>query len=506
MFTDHLAGLFKEIPSPENSAEAPGAADFRSKVEAEIREALLGTGRVRGEYSTDRAFVLFPGPVPNTLRDALSAIPMRTSGTTPETVGNRLPAERTLRFKSDLEVGGVIFAAPAPAVYYQEWYSILLLDRVIHRVVPIKVSTQLQLTTRPYYYRIEAPVPAGQFPEPVEENLMQELQRLELTRAEPAALEAARADARAYLESKEAVEWFASIGIPERRAEGILWIQGMTADNVRVAVRDLLLANRVLAAWSPKARQAVVEVEDLGKSQAPRPSPAASQRPLPEGEAGPMQLPAFPQHSHTNHTAGLAEKLGSGVSLTASNINGVFVAGGTLTRYDRDFDLETLRMFQTTGPERILVLARPESMDRARQVWSSFKGNPAANTGVTRGNVASGDLPAIFLLKTLLDRKLIEAGLWGDTELKISASEGSTLLITGEANTRARILEWIRRFAMERPSDADIAWAREVGVHRLGTVQADLQALIWERDPQGSIQDLETVSAGHVQDVARIYF
>jgi hypothetical protein len=51
-----------------------------------------------------------------------------------------------------------------------------------------------------------------------------------------------------------------------------------------------------------------------------------------------------------------------------------------------------------------------------------------------------------------------------------------------------------------------MAWAREVAIHRLGTIQADLQALTWERDPQGVMQDLKTVSTGHVQDVARIYF
>jgi hypothetical protein len=510
MFTDQLAALFKEIPR-EDPAPPRANDDFRAKVEDEIRNALVGPDSRTEEYATDRAFVLFPGPIPDALRENLAAIPSRPSKEGSQTTAARLPAERTLRFKSDLAVGGVIFGAPAPGIYYKEWYSILLLDRVIHRVVPMKVTTGLRLTVHPYYYRLEVPVPAGQFPEPVEENLLQEIQRLELTRVESRALEAAREDVRSYLESGDVREWFASLGIPERREEGLDWIQAMTADDVRVAARDLLVENRVVATWSPKARQTAVEVEDLGRnSGALRPSPAALPRNggglSPQGEAQTLTVPAFPQHSHSAQTTALAERLNSGVSLIASNTNAVFVSGGALTRYEREPDAEIVKSFQNYRADQILVLATQESMDRARQLWGSFKGNNSGNTGVPKGNISTGDLPALLMLKTLLDRKLIEAGWWRDVQLKISASEGSTLIITADTDRRARILEWIKRWASERPSDAEMAWAHEVALHRFGTIQADLQALIWERDPQGVLQNLQTVSAGHVQDVARIYF
>jgi hypothetical protein len=71
---------------------------------------------------------------------------------------------------------------------------------------------------------------------------------------------------------------------------------------------------------------------------------------------------------------------------------------------------------------------------------------------------------------------------------------------------RARIVGWIKQLGMEKPTDDEVAWAREVAIHRFGKIEADLQALTWERDPQASVQSLETVSAGHVSDVARIYF
>ena len=202
----------------------------------------------------------------------------------------------------------------------------------------------------------------------------------------------------------------------------------------------------------------------------------------------------------------LPEKLASGVSVVMSNVHAVFVAGESLRRFEKEPDAETLKTFQNYRADRILVFAPPGSMDRARQLWSSLRGNESGNPGVSKGNVSTGDLPALLLLKTLVDRRVIESGWWGDAELSINANEGSTLAIRADAERRARIIEWIKGLASQRPSDADLAWAREVAIHRFGSVQADLQALTWERDPQGTIQDLQTVGAGHVQDVARIYF
>src|SRR5262249_57379778 len=129
------------------------------------------------------------------------------------------------RFKSDLSPGGVVFAAPAPAVYYKQWYLILMLDRLIHRIIALPLKTSLPLTARPYYYRIELPLAAGQFPEPAEENLLQELQRLQFTPVNARDLTAARQEAVAYLESKPGREWFASQDILVRSDEGIEWIK-----------------------------------------------------------------------------------------------------------------------------------------------------------------------------------------------------------------------------------------------------------------------------------------
>jgi hypothetical protein len=106
----------------------------------------------------------------------------------------------------------------------------------------------------------------------------------------------------------------------------------------------------------------------------------------------------------------------------------------------------------------------------------------------------------------MLDLDLIDAGWWRDVQLRIDATEGSTLQIVADDAKRAQILDWIKSIAMTAPSAPYFAWVREVAIHRFPMEMADLQALTWERDPQGSLLDLSTVNVGLLQDVARIYF
>jgi hypothetical protein len=496
-----LASLFKDVPK-RNEPSPP--ADFRAKVEEEIRTALLGLEAQPVEYATDDAFIAISAPIPSELRDALGAIPHRGLLKKPEEQNDRLPAERTLRFKSDLSAGAVIFAAPVPTVYYRQWYVLLLLDRVIHRALSAPLKTTLLPSLHPYYYRMELPLAAGQFPEPAEDNLLQELQRLQLTRVDPQLLLAARQQALAYLDSKEVRDWFASRGIPERLEEGIQWVQSLNADDLRVAARDLLLMNRVIATWAPKPQQTTVQVESLTEPSS-QPSPGGRGREAP-GEGPSLPRSPFPPHKDPAQNVAVAEKLMSGVSLAASTINAVFVSGAALTKYDREPDAGIMKSFEKYRADRILVLAPAGALDRARELWSSFKGSNSPEAGVPKGPVSSGDLPAVYVLKTILDLKVIEAGWWPEVELRIDASDGSALQIQADDGKRQQIIEWARNIGKQGPSDKDFAWMREVAVHRFDTVRPDLQVLTWERDPQGTIQDIETILPKFVQDVAQVYF
>ena len=495
-----LASLLKDVPARNESSEATG---FRAKVEEEVRSALLGVEAQPVEYATDDAFIAISAPIPSELREALAAIPHRGLSKKSEEE-SRLPAERTLRFKSELPAGAVIFASPVPSVYYRQWYVLLLLDRVIHQALSAPLKTTLFPSLHPYYYRMELPLAAGQFPEPAEENLLQELQRLQLTRVDPQHLLAGRQQALAYLDSKEVRDWFASRGIPERLEEGIQWVQSLTADDLRVAARDLLLMNRVIATWAPKPQQTTVEAENLNSVGAANDRPRAATTPSqPEPS---IQPSSFPPHKDAPQNVAIAEKLASGVSLAASTIHAVFVSGAALTKYDREPDAAIMKSFEKYRADRIFVLAPASALARARELWSSFKSSDSREAGVPKGPVSSGDLPAVYVLKTMLELKVIEAGWWPEVELRIDASEGSALQIRADAGRRQQIIEWARNIGKQGPPDKDFAWMREVAVHRFDSVRPDLQALTWERDPQGTIQDIETILPKFVQDVAQIYF
>jgi len=518
VISSRLPALFQDIPKANDDAAPTAALDFRGKVEEEIRSALLGADEANVDYSTENAFIVMSEPPPSSLREALATIPKRDSGHRPEDAIIRLPAERTLRFKSDLPAGAVIFASPVPTVFYKQWYLMLLLDRLIHRVVPLPVKTTLPLAARSYYYRVELPVPTGQFPEPLEENLLQELQRLQFVQANARDLSAARDEALAFLDSKPVREWFASHDILTRRDEGMQWIQAMSADDMRVAARDLLIMNRVIATWAPKPRQTSVSTEPLttvgavGAAQARQRAALSDDRPG-RSQSAPtvreqrqVSPPAFPQHADMAVTRSVPERLPSGVSLVASTTNAVFVTGGPITRFDHDLTADDLKAFQQYRSERILVLAPAASLDRARQLWSAFRGNPNGETGVPKGKTSTGDLSALAVLKSILDLKIIESGWWPEVSVRIDAGQGTDLQIVAPDDKRAQILAWIKTFVDSPPADTFFEWVREVSIHQFANIRTDLQALTWERDPQGTVQDLQTVSAKHVQDVARIYF
>ena len=505
MLLDRLPPLLGDVGAAPTS---PVASGFKAKVEEEIRNALLGPDIPPANYATDNAFLLISAPIPNSLREALAAIPRRGSATQSGDAINRLPAERTLRFKADLAEGAVVFASPIPGAYYKQWYLVLLLDRLIRRIVPLKLTATFPLTVRPYYYRLELPVPSGQFPEPVEENLLQELQRLQFAPASARDLSAAREDALAYLNSSRVREWFASYDMMERREEGIQWVQSMSADDMRVAARDLLIMNRVIATWAPRPRQAAVSSEPLAASASNERAAksAANDERVNVPSAPGNVLTTFPAHTDPAVATSLPERLPSGVSLVASSANAVFVSSGAMTRFSRELTSEDLRPFQQYRAERILVLAPASSLDRARQLWSGFKGAASGETGVSRGKVSNGDLPALFILKTILDLRIIEAGWWQDVSLRIDAGLGTDLQIKASDERHAQILSWIKNIAGTSLPEAYYTWVREVAVHRFGSVVADVQALTWERDPQGVVQSPATVPLMHVQDVARIYF
>src|SRR6185295_2595046 len=155
---------------------------------------------------------------------------------------------------------------------------------------------------------------------------------------------------------------------------------------------------------------------------------------------------------------------------------------------------------------RILVMAPPDSLDRAKQQWAQFQGNPIDTAPVTiDGKITSADIPALLVLKMLLDRRLIESDLWNDIQVEIRAAEGPTLSIRGREDSRRIVRDWIREIASRPLPEADLEWAREAAVHHLPGIRPQLQSLIWVLNSDGLIPDLHLIPSSQIQDVARIY-
>ncbi len=500
MFLSYIADFFKETPGTTDERRDP---DFRERAEIEIRDALLGPQLQSPDYGTQTAFLSMTRPIPETLKENLAAIPTRTSAARPGSIPPRLTAERTLRFTSDQPVGAVIFASPAPSVHFKGWYQVLMLDRLLRRTLSLKPVTSLPLSLRPYYYRLELSVAQGRFPEEIEEGLLQEISRLSLSRSSTEDLETARRECGEYLETKDVREWFISQGIEERRQEGLQWIKTMSSDDLRAAARDLLVMNHVIATWPPSSQRTTVTIENLDDPKAPDSQLEQTSKENVES----IVLPPFPPHADTSQLSALPERLESGIWLIAGSVHAIYVAGDDLNILPGEPDQAVVSSYRRFRSERILVMSPVNALSRVRELWKNFVGNLRdEDRRPPAGSVSSGDLVALLLLKTLLDRKVIEAGWWSDVQLKIDAAIGSELRIVGDDRKRAIVLGWAKGYAAAPPTDVEMTWGREVCLHRFDQALPHLQGLTWHRDVLGALQPLETVTSAHVQDVARIYF
>jgi hypothetical protein len=151
-------------------------------------------------------------------------------------------------------------------------------------------------------------------------------------------------------------------------------------------------------------------------------------------------------------------------------------------------------------------MAPADSLERLAQQWSTFKGNPSDGTAmVVAGKIPGPHLPALLVMKMLLDRRLIEAGMWNDIQLEIRASEGSTLTIHGNDTDRALVLSWIEDIASRPVPEEDLEWAREAASHHLADFLPDLQSLIWEWNPDDTIFDFHFIPTALIKDAARMY-
>ena len=501
----------------------PSDSDVRAGVETQFRAALLGSyaqadlskasRQTVNEfftkyYGTNRAFAVTNSA---SLESLISVERRISEDPRPKTEGPSGNATRVQlpRVSSDLDEGAVLLGVPTPSIYYRSWYALLMLDRLIRETVSAKPKTELLPSLEPYFYRMEVAVPSGQLSESVDAALRADLNQMQYVRASREQVEAVRKSAIQFLDSERIQEWFASLGVSARRMEGIEWVRSFSADDMRAAARDLVESDPVVASWSPRVRSLKLQTEylsdiagRLAKSSsdaAPRLAPLNSVKVIP-----------FPPHTDLAFTAKKPVRLDSGVSIVTSTSYAVFVGPGSpnsLTFYPQEPSSDLLQTsYGAYRPSRILVMAPPESLERLKQQWSRFKGNPNDETAmVATGKIPGPHLPALFVMKMLLDRRVIEAGMWNDIQLEIRASEGSTLTIHGSDTDRARVLSWIEDIASRPIAEEDLEWARDAANHHLADFLPDLQSMIWEWTPDDTIFDFHFIPTALIKDAARMY-
>ena len=506
----------------EVRSRMPGS-NIREGVETQFRTAFLGSyaqgdlSKVSREtvnefftkyYGTNRAFAV----TNSNSMESLLAVERRFSEDPlpkPDGPSGNATREQLPHIASDLDEGAVLLGVPTPSIYYRSWYAFLMLDRLIRETVPSKPKTELLPSLEPYFYRMEVAVPSGQLSEAVEAALRADLNQMQFVRASREQLETARKNAIQFLESKRIQEWFVSLGVSARRMEGIDWVRSFSADDMRAAARDLVESNPAAASWSPRVRVLKLQTENLSDIDArlAKLSAEGAPRLVP---LNPVKIVPFSPHADPAFTEKKPVQLDSGVSIVSSTSYAVFVGPGlpnSLTFYAQEPSSDLLQTsYGAYRSNRILVMAPPESLERLKQQWSRFKGNSQDETAmVVNGKIPGPHLPALLLLKMLLDRRLIEAGMWNDVQLEIRASEGSTLTIRGRDADRARVLSWVEDIHSRPIPEEDLEWAREAAIHHLADFLPDLQSLIWEWTPDGAIFDFRLIPTALVKDAARMY-
>jgi hypothetical protein len=91
---------------------------------------------------------------------------------------------------------------------------------------------------------------------------------------------------------------------------------------------------------------------------------------------------------------------------------------------------------------------------------------------VIEGKIPGPHLPSLYVLKMLLDRR--------------------------------RVLSWIEEIAMHPIPQEDADWAREAAIHHASDFLPDLQSLVWEWSPEGTIFDFHLIPTALIQDAARM--
>lgn len=469
---------------------------------------------------TDRAWVVVSGAEPAIDSNLLASVSFRPANL-PADANEPLAAERVdLEFPSEPE-GGMILATLVPSPHYQSWFGAVVIDEVLRASAPPQMQFAFPLGAEESVHLVRIPVHIPDYAEDFRDNWFDSLVRMIYTPLPDDEIAAAKQKALSRLGDRSMIEWFAAYGLASAFRNGWEAISQLGPDELRVFASSFYSFRRVAATWAPSFSQPVAVVEDLSVARAEEPAPITQAlRPVPGGlpALGPIDdaVPAI-------DPLGLA-RLESGITLAPSNRSMVLVAGafsdelpggvretsnenGALWSFPGGMppDIETL--LSGVRAQRLLFFVPAPQIAIARSRFSTWTGGSADTVPVPLiGEFATVDIPSVLVLKMWLEARLIEAGWWADARVAIEGLEGSRLVVEADPEREAVIREWIREASAGEIPASEFAQAHRAAMEHFSRLRTDLQIILWQRAPDGTIPPPTDVTPQLVQGVAQRYF
>ncbi len=469
-------------------------------------------------FGTNRAYVITSERLPQSALSVLADIDYREASHNPAT--NVLPesVETVLDFPSRVK-GGVVLARAVPSVHFEGWFRALVVDRALQQVADPSARFRFGLGVDPVLHWIEIPVEIPTYSEDVRDELLDQITGMQYRNPDPGELRRAVDSARAYLGQRSSLEWFGAHDLWDSLEAGRAALISLTAESFRSAVRDFDALGRVVATWPPAFEQPQVSVESLSEAIVP-----VQPLPPPLGLApGRVPVPAFDTVAFPDSSPVQVERLASGVTLAEDPAYGIFVAGrfegalpggeaqvgnnGSLWSFSDPPNDAVFDQLGEVRPDRLLVFAPGADLPNLRRRLSAWtSGDQDSTPSLSAGRVATGDLPGLLVLMTWLDAKIVEAGWWGQVDLRIEGIEGSRLIVDADAEQDAVVRGWIQEVEEMGLEEGEFLRVRSAALGYFNRIRRELQILLWQRNPQGTIRLPTTVNQRRLRDVARIYF
>ncbi len=517
----------------ETPAEPPGLIDeIRGEVEAVLFDRpppLFGDASEAPRlpevqtyfdryFGTERAYVIASESLPPEARAALGAV--ATRGAVYEAAAEAAGRDAIeLRFPSR-PVGGMILATMVPNPRFESWFSAQIIDAVLRRGAGPDARIDYRIRPGQSMHRVELPVRIPDHSEDLRDEWLNRIREIVSDSMTTTELDSLKEEVRARLLRRPMLEWFVVHDLWDALRDGWAMLDGLTPEGLRARAVPFRDARRVVALWSPAFDEPVAIVEELAAVPDAVASEAADP-PEPVVRPAPGRVPVPPvSGGGADPPPVRLDRLDSGVTLAEGDAHMIFIAGsftpvldggtviksganGVLWAFPREPSDRVYAGLDGVRADRLLVFHPPAGLDDARARFDAWDGGAADDSPRPAvGEFATVDVPGLVVLKTWLEARLIEAGWSGRIDVTIDGLEGSRLLVSGDAPHLAVVRSWIAELAENGLEQDDFERVRAAATEHYRRMRRELQIILWQRAPDGTIRLPRTVTLTQLRGIA----